>query len=326
MSAPRPEEPFAECCVDPAMMDERAPIDCVIVGGGPAGLTAAIYLARFRRRVVVYDRGGSRAAMIPRSHNHSGYPEGIPGKELLALMAQQARQFGAVLRQGNVTEIVRAGADWLLTAGGEPMVARSVLFATGVDNRYPDIPRDVHDTALNAGKLRYCPICDAFEASGQRIAVVGAESHGVAEALFLRHYTDRVTLHTLVECELHEKDRADLARAGVDWDPRPVLRYAFDDDAVRLHFADGTVTEADTLYPALGSDPNIELIGQLGFRLDGERCVLTDAHQRMGLDGLYAAGDVVAALDQISVAMGHASIAATAIHNDLRNRDGQTPA
>lgn len=308
------------------MSDSAQPFDCVIVGGGPAGLTAAIYLARFRRRAVLFDRGGSRAAMIPRSHNHAGYPEGIPGKELLALMAEQARTYGADLREGNVSGLSRTGDNWSLTVGGKEVVARTVLFATGVDNRYPDIPRDVHDTALNAGQLRYCPICDAFEASGQRIAVIGAESHGVAEALFLRHYSDSVSLHTLVECELHEKDRDDLARAGVTWDPRPVVRYAFDADAVRLHYADGSATEVDTLYPALGSDPNVELIGQLGFRLDGDRCVLTDSHQRMGLAGLYAAGDVVSALDQISVAMGHAAVAATTIHNDLRDRDGQTPA
>jgi thioredoxin reductase (NADPH) len=205
-------------------------------------------------------------------------------------------------------------------------LARTVLFATGVDNRAPDIPQDVHDIALNAGTLRYCPICDAHEASGQRIVVLGAESHGVAEALFLRHYSPHVSLHTRQKCELHEKDRADLARAGVAWDPRPVSRYDFTGSGVILHFADGSTVAADTLYPALGSDPNVELIAQLGFRLDGARCVLTDSQQRMGLAGLYAAGDVVAALDQISVAMGHAAVAATTIHNDLRDRDGQTPA
>ncbi|MXO70834.1 NAD(P)/FAD-dependent oxidoreductase [Alteraurantiacibacter buctensis] len=302
-------------------------LDCVIVGGGPAGLTAAIYLARFHRRAVLVDRGGSRAAMIPRSHNHPGYPDGIPGKELLALMARQARGFGADLRQGNVTGITARGADWCLTlADGSTLQTRTVLFATGVDNRAPDIPQAVHDAALNAGTLRYCPICDAHEVTGQRIVVLGAESHGVAEALFLRHYSPQVTLHTRQECELHEKDRADLARAGVAWDPRPVTRYDFADGGVTLHFADGSTVQADTLYPALGSDPNVELVAQLGFRLDGARCVLTDSHQRMGLAGLYAAGDVVAALDQISVAMGHAAVAATAIHNDLRARDGDTPA
>lgn len=302
-------------------------LDCVIVGGGPAGLTAAIYLARFHRKAVLVDRGGSRAAMIPRSHNHAGYPEGIPGRDLLALMAEQALRFGADLRPGNVTAIAAQGENWQLELADKTTLAtRTVLFATGVDNRRPAIPRAVHDQALNAGQLRYCPICDAHEVTGRRIVVLGAESHGVAEALFLRHYSPHVSLHTMHTCELHDKDRADLSRAGVSWDPRPVARYDFTEAGVTLHFADGRTVTADTLYPALGSDPNVEVIGQLGLRLDGDRCVLTDSQQRMGLAGLYAAGDVVAALDQISVAMGHAAIAATAIHNDLRERDNQVPA
>jgi thioredoxin reductase (NADPH) len=302
-------------------------LDCVIVGGGPAGLTAAIYLARFHRRALLFDRGGSRAAMIPRSHNHAGYPEGISGKDLLALMAEQAVRFGADLRQGNITAIAARGANWRLElADGTAHTTRTVLFASGVANRRPDITDAVHDQALIAGRLRYCPICDAHEVTGKRIVVLGAESHGVAEALFLRHYSPLVSLHTMQTCDLHEKDRADLSRAGVSWDPRPVARYDFTETGVALHFADGSTIDADTLYPALGSDPNVELIGQLGLRLDGERCVLTDGHQRMGLAGLYAAGDVVAALDQISVAMGHAAIAATAIHNDLREQDNQVPA
>ena len=300
-------------------------IDTAIIGGGPAGLTAAIYLARYRRKVVVFDRGGSRASMIPTSHNHAGYPGGIHGEDLLAAMRQQAAQFGAELRSGDIESIVAAGQAWHLTGDGIDLTARTVLFATGTVNRYPDIPRAVHDAALAAGKLRYCPICDAFEATDQRIAVIGAESHGVAEALFLRTYSDRITLFTLIECELHEKDRADLAKAGVDWDPRPVASYDFSGDGVKLGFADGSHAEADTLYPALGSDPNDGLIKQLGLRTTADDTILTDSHQRLGLDGLYAAGDIVSGLDQISVAMGQAAVAATTLHNDLRAREGRTP-
>jgi thioredoxin reductase (NADPH) len=299
--------------------------DAAIIGGGPAGLTAAIYLARYRRKVVVFDRGGSRASLIPTSHNHAGYPQGIHGKDLLAAMRAQAEQFGAELRGGDVDAIAAQDQGWHLTGEGIGLTARTILFATGTVNRYPAIPREVHDAALAAGKLRYCPVCDAFEASGQRIAIIGAESHGVAEALFLRTYSDRVTLHTLIECELHEKDRADLAKADVAWDPRPIMSYDFSGDGVRLGFADGTDAVVDTLYPALGSDPNDKLIKQLGLRTVSDDCIMTDGHQRLGLDGLYAAGDIVSGLDQISVAMGQAAIAATTLHNDLRARDGQTP-
>jgi thioredoxin reductase (NADPH) len=303
--------------------------DCAIVGGGPAGLTAAIYLARFRRRVVLYDRGGSRAALIPTSHNHAGFPDGIRGADLLERMGEQAAKYGADLRVGDVTEVRQADGGWRLTAPDGEIAARAVLFATGVDNKRPDMDEATHRAALEAGKLRYCPICDGWEAGGVefggRIGVVGAASHGVAEALFLRTYSPHVTLFTLEACELHEKDRANLASHGVTWDPRPVTAYDFSGEAVRLCFADGEAAEVDTLYPALGSEPNTALFAKLGLRTDDEDCIVTDRHQRLGLDGLYAAGDVVAALDQISVAMGHAAIAATAIHNDLRKRDGETP-
>ena len=309
------------------LMDET--FDCAIVGGGPAGLTAAIYLARFRRRVVVFDRGGSRAALIPTSHNHAGFPEGIAGSELLRRMGEQAAQYGADLRVGDVGEVVASGDDWRLSGDGFKITARAVLFATGVDNRRPAMDEVVHRAALDAGKLRYCPICDGWEAGGPqfgaRIGVVGAESHGVAEALFLRTFTPHVTLFTLAECELHEKDRKNLADHGVTWDPRPVVSYDFSGEGVRLSFGAGDVAQVDTLYPALGSDPNDALIQALGLRTGEDRCVMTGKHQQLGLKGLYAAGDLVSGLDQISVAMGHAAIAAVAIHNDLRARDGATP-
>ena len=304
--------------------------DCAIVGGGPAGLTAAIYLARFRRRVVIYDRGGSRAALIPTSHNHAGFPEGIRGSALLERMGEQAAKYGADLRTGDVADVQATGSDWRLTTPDGHVTARTVLFATGVDNRRPEMDEAVHRAALDAGKLRYCPVCDGWEAGGPgfgaTIGVVGAESHGVAEALFLRTFSASVTLFTLEQCELHEKDRKDLAEHGVTWDPRPVASYDFSGERVRLGFADGEAAEVDTLYPALGSDPNVALMHALGLRTDGDDCVMIDRHQRLGVRGLYAAGDIVAGLDQISVAMGHAAVAATTIHNDLRERDNQTPA
>lgn len=314
--------------------------DCIIVGGGPAGLTAAIYLARYRRRVLVLDAGKSRAAMIPKSHNHAGYPDGVEGIELLKRMAVQAAQFGAELRNGCVENIARGdehGNDigFVLTlADGGTLEARTVLIATGVVNRRPPIEEAVHDAALAAGTLRYCPICDGYEAGGweqdtgrgeRRIAVLGADGHGVAEALFLKNYADAVTLMTLVACELDEHDRADLKRAGVTWETRAASGFAFDEGLVTVTLEDGEERRFDTLYPALGSNANSELVAQLGLDLDEERCIMTDKHQRLGMKGLYAAGDIVAALDQISVAMGHAAIAATTIHNDLRDADGETP-
>ena len=164
-----------------------------------------------------------------------------------------------------------------------------------------------------------------YEARGQRIAVLGADGHGVAEALFLSTYSDDVTLLTLVATDLDPGDRADLDKAGVPVEPRPVSAFDFSGDALRVTFEDGEDRRFDTLYPALGSTGNCELLDALDISLADEDCVPTDRHQRLKPEGLYAAGDIVAALDQISVAMGHGAIAATAMHNDLRKMDGQTP-
>jgi len=299
-------------------------IECVVVGGGPAGLTAAIYLARFRRQVVVIDAGESRAAMIPTSHNHAGFPDGIAGEELLARMRAQAEKYGAEIRTGRVLDIAALGDGFRLDSDDGAITARAVLIATGVVNRRPPIAEADHDEALARGLLRYCPICDGYEASGQRIAVLGADGHGVAEALFLRQYSDDVTLLTLVEADLDQGDRADCERAGVAIETRPASAFAFD-ECVRVIFEDGGEERYDTLYPALGSNGNCELIDAMKVAQDEDGCVPTDRHQRLKVDGLYAAGDIVAALDQISVAMGHGAIAATAMHNDLRNKDGKTP-
>lgn len=304
-------------------------IDCVIVGGGPAGLAAAVYLARFHRAVVVCDRGGSRAALIPTSHNLAGFPDGLPGPKLLQRMRAHAAKYGAEFRTGNITEITRAEPDWLLRGDGIDLVARTVLFTTGVDNRRPaEIGPQAETAALAAGTLRYCPICDGYEAGGPdrtaRVGVIGADSHGVDEALFLRGFSQDVTLFTSTACELNETDRAALAAAGVHWEPRPVVHYEFGPATVRLVYTGGGEAEVDTIYPALGSVPNTELIDRLGLRRDADGCVVVDRHQRLGLGGLYAAGDVTAGLDQIAVATGQAALAATTIHNDLRERDGAT--
>ena len=175
-------------------MDELI-IDCLIVGGGPAGLTAAIYLARFHLDILVVDGGKSRAAWIPCTRNHAGYPEGIAGTELLQRMRDQACKYGAKIESEYVTKLER-DADGLFTAtwGSGEAKARTVLLATGVSNRRPPMDEELHDDALARGLVRYCPICDGYEVTDKRVGVIGSDSHGVAEVLFLRSYTADVTL------------------------------------------------------------------------------------------------------------------------------------
>jgi thioredoxin reductase (NADPH) len=298
-------------------MDE--PLDCLVVGGGPAGLTAAIYLARFHLDILVVDGGKSRASWIPCTRNHAGYPDGIAGTELLQRMRDQACKYGAKIETEFVTKLERDEATGLFAAtwGSGEARARSVLLATGVTNRRPPMDEELHDDALARGLVRYCPICDGYEVTDKRIGVIGSDSHGVAEALFLRSYTADLTLIAPDKAlRLRSEDHEKLQQAGIECVDGPAQAVAIADKCIVVDTAEGHYT-FDSIYPALGSDTHTQLAEMVGADLSNEACVKVDSHQRTSVPGLYAAGDVVIGLDQISHAMGEGGVAATTIRNDL---------
>lgn len=303
---------------------DHATCDCLIVGGGPAGLTAAIYLARFHRRVVLVDKAEGRLMMIPRSHNHAGYPEGVVGADLLANMRDQALRYGADLRRGEVTAIRREGEAFVADTAAGAVRARAVLLATGVVNHRPPLADAVHADAVARGLLRYCPICDAYEQTGRRIGVLGGDRHALAEALFLRSYSADIVMVALTGVTLDASEQAEADRAGITVAPAAVSGFDFSGQTVRLTLADGGNLGCDTLYVALGSHTRNDLGVALGTDLVRGQCFLTDAHQRCSVAGVYAAGDAVEGLDQIGAAMGTGARAAVAIHNDLRAADDQS--
>lgn len=295
------------------------PLDCLVIGGGPAGLTAAIYLARFRRRFQVIDSGASRAAWIPTSHNHAGFPDGIHGTALVERMRAQARKYGAPIVSGTVTGLERrADGVFVASMGKDRLTARTILLATGVVDRDPDLP-DLPD-AVQRGLIRHCGICDGYEVIGHKVGVLGHGAGGLHEALFLRTYTDDVTLLSLEQKLVLTPDELRTARdAGIALVEEPVASVAVEGDRIRsIATRRGACHVFDTLYSAMGSTARSDLVRGLGTVLDENGCVATDEHQRSSIDGLFAAGDVVRSLDQISVAMGEATIAATAVHNRLR--------
>jgi len=299
------------------------PLDCLIIGGGPAGLTAAIYLARFHLDILVVDGGNSRAGWIPCSHNHAGYPDRISGKELLRLMREQAQKYGAKIEDGRVTRLEHCddgtfAAEW----GSGSFRARAVLLATGLTNRRPPIDPELHDDAMARGLIRYCPICDGYEVTDKRVGVIGSGTNGVGEAIFLRSYTADVTLiapHKALELDPDEHAR--LEEAGVVMVDGPADAVGVTGDCITVDTAEGLMT-FDSVYPALGSDTHTGLGVMVGAKLAEDGCFLCDTKMRTSVAGLYAAGDVVHGLDQISHAMGEGGQAATTIRNDLAE---QTP-
>jgi thioredoxin reductase (NADPH) len=299
-------------------MDEPV-LDCLIVGGGPAGLTAAIYLARFHLDILVVDGGKSRASLIPCTRNHAGYPDGIAGTELLGRMREQACKYGAKIETEFVTKLERDAESGLFTAtwGSGCAIARTVLLATGVTNRRPPMDESLHDAALERGLIRYCPICDGYEVTDKKVGVIGSDSHGVAEALFLRSYTADVTLIAPDKAlSLKPEDQRKLKSAGIGCVDGPTQAVAISSDFIVVDTAEGHYA-FDSIYPALGSDTHTQLAEMAGAKLANDRCIGVDNHQRTSVAGIYAAGDVVIGLDQISHAMGEGGVAATTIRNDL---------
>ena len=295
----------------------RLQVDCAVIGGGPAGLTAALYLARFRRRVVVIDAGQSRAALIPVSHNYPGFPQGICGNELLDRLRAQARLYGVEIVKGTAHSLCRFESVFELKVDQRPVRALKLLVATGAIDRKPEIP-DLHDATL-AGAIRWCPICDGFEVQDLVVGLISPPREGYKHALFLRTYTR--TLRWFVQGNVEEIDPAQLASLAdlnievigsainaIKTHPGPRVNVLTDSGASYL---------LDTLYPMVGCHPSVEIVQGLGVRQDDLQQLWVDEHQQTSEPGIYAAGDVVHALNQMSVGAAHAAVAATAIHRAL---------
>ncbi|WP_287927592.1 NAD(P)/FAD-dependent oxidoreductase [Brevundimonas sp.] len=297
--------------------------EVLIIGAGPAGLTAATYLGRFRRRTLVMDAGAPRACWIPLSHNMPGFPAGITGADILNRMREQAEEYGAVIMPGRVESLVHDGKGFIAQAEGRSIRARAILLATGVVDHHPDLPGV--ERAVQKALVRICPICDGYEATGKAVAVIGDSDKGAREAAFMRTYSDRVTLIHIGPAEALTR-RDELDRLGVELVLAPLESIDIEQDRVTALSYGGQSRTFDLVYSALGTSPNAELAQGLKARLAPDGRLEVDLHQATSVPGLYAAGDVVRGLNQIAVATAEAAVAATDIHNRLRRIDGLTVA
>ena len=288
-------------------------LDCLIIGGGPAGLTAATYLTRFRREACLVDAGESRASLISETHNYPGFA-GISGSDLLRRLREQAVINGARLETGFVRSLARRSGDraFVASTAQKEIVAKTVILATGLVDECPPIEGFSYDRYT--GPVRFCPICDGFEALDKRVGVLGSMATASGKALFMRTYTRDVVVFATdagsarVQQELRDKG---ITLAGK---PERIERM---DKTVVVTARGGEHHSLDVLYPALGCTVNSGLAVSLGASSDDIGMIKVDAYQQTNVEGLYAAGDVVTDLHQISVATAHAAIAATHVHNAL---------
>ncbi|WP_159833901.1 NAD(P)/FAD-dependent oxidoreductase [Burkholderia sp. 8Y] len=296
-------------------------VDCIVVGGGPAGLTAALYLARFRRSTIVIDDGQSRASLIPVVRNLAGFESGINGNELVAKMRRQIKCYDVPVVEGRVTTIRETDGSFLVRysskgSASRSLVAHRALLACGICDKLPPIDEAVRLT--QRGLLRFCAICDGFEAQGKRIAMLGPASRALSHALFFRTFCQQVAVIAADIDVLTQQERVLAAENSIDLIPTGALELLNSTEA-RLSVAclNGRRHVFDAVYPVLGCFPQADLLSGFDLQRDSDGMIVTDKHQRTSVNGLYAAGDAVNSLNQICVAVGEAAIAAMAIHRSL---------
>ncbi len=297
--------------------------DTLVIGGGPGGLTGAIYLRRFTRKVALVDKGHSRLGWIPVSHNYPGFPEGVHGAALLEALRGQLANCGGSVTPGEVLALRLEDGIFVADVepgGGAPpcqLRAHTVLLASGVADG--GMPVERWNEAVARGAVRLCPVCDGYDVLDKRIAVATTDTNPVAHALFMRSFSADVTLFERNdESALSDEDRRRLDAARVRYVDSPLAGVSMS-DALKpvLHTRDGHDFACDVFYPMLGETARSDLARGLGARTgDGDKLVVDD-HQRTTVPGLFAVGDVVLGLNQIAVATGQAAVAATAIHNAL---------
>ncbi|HUQ74705.1 MAG TPA: NAD(P)/FAD-dependent oxidoreductase [Burkholderiales bacterium] len=272
-------------------MADEALYDCAIIGGGPAGLLAAVYLARFRRKPLLVDAGRSRARWIPRTRNIPAYADGLEGDELLARLREQVARYSIETVADEVMALEGKSGEFLIRGAHAVWRARHVILATGVVDRMPEHLENLW-TLVKRGAVRLCPVCDAFELCERRIGLLAEGDVAEREARFLASYSATVSVFA----------------------PGEVVEVVHGTAGLSVRTRSGTLAHLDALYVGCGSDVHSGLATALGARCDEQGFLFVDQKQQTSVPGLYAAGDVVQSLSQISVAYGQAAIAASAIN------------
>jgi thioredoxin reductase (NADPH) len=300
-----------------AVMSHGEQFDCLVIGAGPAGLLAAIYLARFRRRVLIVDAQQSRASLIPKSHNIPGFVGGVTGDDLLKRLRSQVQDLDVDIRNHTIARLLTDESRFrAISNDGTAIMAAKIILATGIVDIHPDVPGWAEAQA--SGALRYCPVCDGYEAIDKSIAVIGSPDAAVKKALFLRTFSSRVTLlagsHPNGVLEAGGEDASKIQAVHADVMRLEVIGAG---DGIKATLSNGGCLLFDLVYPALGSEVRSGLAIELGADHTDTGFLKVSDHQETSIKGLYAIGDVVSDLHQVAVAFGHAATAACHIHNSL---------
>ena len=295
--------------------------DFTVVGGGPAGLSAAIYAVRSGLNTLLLEKGlcGGLLNEIPQIENYPAF-KSISGMELASKLKEHASEYAEIRELEEVLSIMRKGENFVVKTEKGEYETRAVALCTGSRKRKLGVEGE--EKFLGKG-VSYCATCDGFFFKNKRVLVVGGGNSAVTEALFLKNIGCNVTL-------VHRKDtlRAEkylqmrlLKEIPVRWNVE-VRRIEGEERVQKVIIYDKKrqqeeEIECDAVFIAIGEEPNSELASKLGVALDPEKYIITDKHQRTNVQRVYAAGDVAGGLRQVVVACAEGAIAAISAYNDL---------
>lgn len=293
--------------------------DVVVIGGGAAGLSAALVLARARRKVLVVDAGAPRNA--PATHMH-GYlsRDGLPPGELLAAGRTEVTSYGGQLVAGSVVDLVPdTGSGFgVVLADGQRTTARRLLVTTGLRDRLPDIAGLPDRWARD---VLHCPYCHGHEVRDRPLGVLGGTPGAVRYAQIVRQWTGDLVYFTAPDT-LTAAERTQLLARAVDIVEATIDRLVIEDDRLRgVQLDDGRVVPRDALFVPPQLVPNNQLLTGLGCLVDGDGWVTADATGRTSVPGVWAAGNVIDPRAQVITAAGAGSAAAIALNADLVDDD-----
>lgn len=328
-----PEEFFVESLMtlkvpevqERAVSEGPVETDLVIIGAGPAGLTAAIYAGRAGLRTVVIEKEniGGQVTVTPIVENYPGFVK-IAGKALIDMMAQQASRYSEIHLSENIREIRKTDGRFSVRTGWAEYLAKGIIIATGARSRKLNVPGE---DKLSGKGVSYCAACDGyFFKDGKKVFVVGGGNTAVTDALYLHGLGAKVTLiHRRDQLRAEKSLQDSLFKAGI-----PVLWNTKVIEIMGGKFVIGIKTEdtktgvikempADGIFIAIGYEPNNDIAKMLGLELDEEGYIKVDERQRTSLPMVYAAGDITGGVKQIVVAVGQGSIAALTAFEDIAN-------
>lgn len=265
--------------------------DCLIIGGGPAGLSAAIYMGRFLRNVLVLDEGRGRSTFAQVNDNYLGFPDGISARELRDLGRQQAQRFGAQFLHCRVDRMRKGPSGLIASTDAGVYSGKTVILCTGVQDVWPSIPC-IYDYVGKS--LFWCIVCDGFRAAGKRVVLFGNDDEAATTACQFLAYTDKVTFITapgqtncsdekVKEMRCHKIELIEGVPEAVEGPP---------DDIQSVVLADGRHVAADIMFSLLGCRPNNRLALQLGLECSRGGYVKVDEEGYTSVPGVFAAGDL----------------------------------